>query len=654
MLRSAHSPDGCRETEEPLHMRFRRTLPLLALPVTVLVGALALVVLRVHHTLNRVAVSVQQAGELGFELLPLGHIENAGFQAISSPSAFTDAAFFNGNLYISGPAGLFAYGSDGVLLKSWHVGADLPPSPLGRMAVGRLRGANAPQLIIATADQGLLLLNSDDTLRQLRATDPQAREITAILPLPTGDLLIGTRRQGLLVWNGSEMKLFHPEFANLQVTALAAGAQGFWVGTRNAGVLHWSAGTVQHFGVEDGLPDADIESLAAHGNSVFAGTPVGVEQFVDGRPTHVVAKDLFARALLAEPRTLTVATIDEGLRTVALGPSPRLSIASTDSNAVQTFLTTADGSVYAVLHDRVKRRDADGEWSDVVKPEPSALTDGDISALGFDADGRLWVGYFDRGLDIVTADHTQHLEDGHLFCVNRIALDPVRHTMAVATANGLVLFDRDGKPRQVMTKRDGLIADHVTDVVFRPNGMTLATPAGLTFVDAGTAPQSLYAFEGLVNNHVYALGIQSDGETLAGTLGGLSVLQHEAVQRNLTVANSGLKHNWITAIAPDNNGGWAVGTYGAGVMQVNHEGKVQAMTPSFVVNPNAILRTHQHLLAGSLDKGLWVENLATGRWTNVTQGLPSENVTALAEHNGMIYVGTEGGLVKIAEENLGQ
>jgi len=629
-------------------------LPLLALPITILVGALALVVMRVHRTLNRAAVSVRQASELGFELRPLGHIENAGFQAISSPSAFTDAAFFNGNLYVSSPAGLFAYGPDGVLRKNWQVGADLPPSPLGSMTVGRLRGANALELIVATADQGLLLLDADDILRQLRATDPQAREVTAILPLPTGDLLIGTRRQGLLVWNGSEMKLFHPEFANLQVTALAASAQGFWVGTRNAGVLHWSAGTVQHFGIEDGLPDADVESLAAHGDSVFAGTPVGVEQFVNGRPERVVARELFAQALLAESQTLTVATIDEGLRTVTLGSSPRLSIASADSSAVQAFLATEDGSVYAVQHDRIKRRDADGGWSDVIKPGPSALTDGNISALGFDADGRLWVGYFDRGLDIVTADHTQHLEDGHLFCVNRIALDPLRHTMAVATANGLVLFDRDGKPRQVMTKHDGLIADHVTDVVFRPNGMTLATPAGLTFVDAGEAPQSLYAFEGLVNNHVYALGIQSDGETLAGTLGGLSVLQHEAVQRNLTVANSGLKHNWITAIAPDNNGGWAVGTYGAGVMQVNHEGKVQALTPGFVVNPNAILRTRQHLLAGSLGKGLLVENLATGRWANVTQGLPSENVTALAEHDGTIYVGTEGGLVKIAEESLGR
>jgi ligand-binding sensor domain-containing protein len=317
-------------------------------------------------------------------------------------------------------------------------------------------------------------------------------------------------------------------------------------------------------------------------------------------------------------------------------------------------VTGEDGGVFAVMQDRVLRRGEDGGWVEAIRPEATALTDGNVSALGFDAEGRLWVGYFDRGLDIVGRDRTQHVEDGHVFCVNRIALDPARQTMAVATANGLVLFDREGKPRQVMTRRDGLIADHVTDVVFRPNGMTVATPAGLTFVDAGEAPQSLYAFEGLVNNHVYALGVRSDGETLAGTLGGLSVLEHEAVQRNLTVANSGLKHNWVTAIVLDDSGGWDVGTYGAGVMQVSHDGTVRAVTPGFVVNPNAMLRTRTHVLVGTLSDGLWVETLATGRWREVSQGLPSKNVTALAEREGVVYVGTDDGLVKIAEESLGQ
>ena len=167
------------------------------------------------------------------------------------------------------------------------------------------------------------------------------------------------------------------------------------------------------------------------------------------------------------------------------------------------------------------------------------------------------MGYFDHGLDVLshTGDGSAlHREDDHLFCINRIAVDPRRKTMAVATANGLVLFDAQGKPRQVMTRRDDLHRRPCYGcLLFTANSAVIATPAGLTFMD-GRGARSMYAFQGLVNNHVYALGVrQGDGrasEMLAGTLGGVSVLDEEAVKRNLTVSNSGLKHNWVTAIVP--------------------------------------------------------------------------------------------------------
>jgi ligand-binding sensor domain-containing protein len=43
---------------------------------------------------------------------------------------------------------------------------------------------------------------------------------------------------------------------------------------------------------------------------------------------------------------------------------------------------------------------------------------------------------------------------------------------------------------------------------------------------------------------------------------------------------------------------------------------------------------------------------ARQRWSQVTAGLPSKNVTAFAERNGEIYVGTENGITHIAEVRL--
>ena len=133
--------------------------------------------------------------------------------------------------------------------------------------------------------------------------------------------------------------------------------------------------------------------------------------------------------------------------------------------------------------------------------------------------GRVWIGYFDRGLDVVDAglEHAVHHETDTLFCINRIVADAEHARTAVATANGLVLFDSGAQPRQVMGRKDGFLSDHITDVAFREGGMVVATPAGLSFVDP-SGVRSLYVFHGLVNNHVYAVGTRGgpDGGRDAG------------------------------------------------------------------------------------------------------------------------------------------
>jgi ligand-binding sensor domain-containing protein len=282
------------------------------------------------------------------------------------------------------------------------------------------------------------------------------------------------------------------------------------------------------------------------------------------------------------------------------------------------------------------------------------LADRNISALAVDGSGRLWVGYFDHGIDrFETGLHgVTHIEDDTIFCVNRILPNPADGSVAVATANGLVLFDQRGRKQQVLRRTDGLVSDHVTDAALYGSGMVLATPAGVTFLDAG-GPRSLYAFHGLVNNHVYTVAAAGK-EVFAGTLGGISILDRESVAVNYTVANRGLPHNWISAVVRTGKD-WMVGTYGGGIVRLLADGRFEAFdiaTAKFEVYPNAMLATENHVLAGTLGKGLYVYNRGSGRWTVVREGLPSSTVTALAAENGIIYVGTDNGLVRIAEQNL--
>jgi len=141
---------------------------------------------------------------------------------------------------------------------------------------------------------------------------------------------------------------------------------------------------------------------------------------------------------------------------------------------------------------------------------------------------------------------------------------------------------------------------------------------------------------------------------MVGTLGGLSAVEKGFVRANFTAGNSGLKQNWITAVARV-GGKWMIGTYGSGVMELDSAGKFHAFqtaTTSTEINPNAMLVTKDHVFAGSLDRGLYVYDRQKERWAVVTDGLPSANVTALSEGNGYIYVGTDNGLVRIEESKF--
>ena len=247
-----------------------------------------------------------------------------------------------------------------------------------------------------------------------------------------------------------------------------------------------------------------------------------------------------------------------------------------------------------------------------------------------------------------------------IFCVNRIKGEPGGRTVAVATANGLALFDRGRRLGQVLDRHSGLIASHTTDVLFRgtstgETSLVVATPAGLSFVQNG-AISSLYAFEGLVNNHVYTVAERRDG-LLAGTLGGFSIIRNGLVAASYTTANSGLRQNWITASAPDGAITY-LGTYGDGVVMLTPQNTLEPFQtverrPGRVeINPNALLVTARGVYAGTSGQGLAVLRRGSNRWHSVREGLPSANVTALAARNSLLYIGTDNGLVAIEESDV--
>jgi ligand-binding sensor domain-containing protein len=419
------------------------------------------------------------------------------------------------------------------------------------------------------------------------------------------------------------------------------------------GLFHDRGGDLEDFA--SALPDPQVLSITVSGGGAYAGTPLGVVEFRDGRRQRTLADGFFAGALARRGDTLHVGTEDEGIAEVPLQsrPVPHQATESAGPPFPVMRLANLAGDLYAVGESAICRYSAaERRWRPVLE-QSAPLADRNVASLAL-IGGRLWIGYFDRGLDVAAPnfESATHHEDDTLFCVNRIVTDDAHSRTAVATANGLVLFDAAGNARQVMGRKDGLLADHVTDVAFREDGMVVATPAGLSIVDR-SGVRSLYVFHGLVNNHVYSVAARGN-RVVAGTLGGVSVLDDDTVRANYTTANSHLKHNWITALVQVGDE-WFAGTYGAGVLRLDAGGEWHSfadLKEGFVVNPNAIVISGGQLYAGSLDRGLFVLDLVSRRWTNTMVGLPSKNVTALAAGGGYLYVGTDNGVVRIAEGAL--
>lgn len=631
---------------------FRRWTILAAAIVLFLISFVLVSFWRAHRAAAYAAAEVAASGRLQFELTSLDRHVPGGVEPIAVSPAFRDVAVFDGRTFIAGANALTAYRGN-ELSGTWRVGLELPAAEL--IALSVFRG----ELYIATHGEGLLRYDGA-RMRNVLPAKPEMRRVTALLAL-NDRLVFGTETNGVGVYDGQSLSFLDPALETQHITALAgsgSGASGnelsgnelsgneLWIGTLADGLWHLHAGELEH--LKDTLPDPQILSLAVVGETAYAGTPLGVVAFEAGRKTRVLGDGIFARSLLPSGGGLLIGTEDEGVLAVEKDRHRPIETDGALTTEPVERLFASGNTRYALTRSVLYRRSGRG-WESVVSPAAGALADRHISALAVDRAGRLWTGYFDRGLDVVASDRTitRHYEDDHLFCVNRIVTNGER--TAVATANGLILFGNTDQ-KQILGRSSGLIADHVTDVVFTDGGMIAATPAGLSFLDAGGV-HSVYVFNGLVNNHVYALGA-SGGRLLAGTLGGLSVLDRDVIRANYTTANSGLKHNWITAVVRDGDD-WLAGTYGAGAMRLDKSGIWHTFPdmPRSVINPNAMLVADGRVFAGTLGDGLLVLD-RSGRWQRFSSGLPSRNVTALAFADGSLYAGTDNGLVRIESQVL--
>jgi ligand-binding sensor domain-containing protein len=93
-----------------------------------------------------------------------------------------------------------------------------------------------------------------------------------------------------------------------------------------------------------------------------------------------------------------------------------------------------------------------------------------------------------------------------------------------------------------------------------------------------------------------------------------------------------------------------IGTNGGGVDALLPTGEwvnFSDQLGKFEVNQNAMHYDGDRIFVGTTNRGLLVYNTRVRRWDELSAGLPSPNVTAIASDDRFIYAGTLNGLARI-------
>jgi ligand-binding sensor domain-containing protein len=282
-----------------------------------------------------------------------------------------------------------------------------------------------------------------------------------------------------------------------------------------------------------------------------------------------------------------------------------------------------------------------------VSSELNFLNANFVTSLEIDNNGRIWVGYFENGIDVLDSDlkAIAHLENDDIRVVRHLKFDSSRSLMYAASSKGIMVFDSAFRYRKIDAER-GLISNEVSNISLMKEGAVYCTAGGVTF-DRGGILRSIYAFHNLANNHTYCSIIDND-KVYVGTLGGLSIIENLKVRDNLTPLNSPLPNNWVTAILKDETGNIWIGTYGGGISRIGKNGKwdeVKFPYKDIEINNNAMILSDNMLFAGTLSDGIIMYNYDTGEWQRFSGALPSRNVTAFLSIGNKLVIGTDAGLV---------
>ena len=652
-----------------------------ALALSLLIVAISIYVVRVNRGIAAERERQAAVARVEVEERALGAPSSDGLTLYLYAGDVRAVASFNGARYLATSGGLIEVDQNASVKRRYTTLDGLPDNDLTALAVFRER------LFVGTASAGLVAFDGH-SFTGFRFTKPKATRVSVLTP-SASELLIGTLDGGLFEYDGER---FSRRFNSASgagfnaVTALLPFESRLYIGTQDSGLYVWREARVENITAASGLPSPRVTGITALPSSLAGDGPIAVATDFGV----VAVNDRMELKSLSNRPNITSLAVSGGHLWAGLFGGGIIDLTASDASrhdaesrageaagiprSAPASVSVSDGKLWALTTEGAFCRD-EGSSRPAFEAVAASiagermLTAGHITSLALDAGERLWVGYFDRGIDLIAPERSErlsHIEDDRVREINHLAFDASDDRMLAATSRGLVSIGGNLK-QTIMTREQGLINDSVAHVSFgdidspllasaaavpalsklRSRATVIATAGGLTEVLSGR-PRSITAFHGLASNHLYTSAV-AGSRLFVGSLAGLVEIEGLRVVRTYKTSNSRLSHDWVTALT-EVDGTLYVGTNGGGVDALLPTGEWINFGDElgrFEVNQNAMHFDGERLYVGTSDRGLLVYNTRARRWTGISAGLASQNVTAITSDDRFVYAGTLNGLARI-------
>lgn len=627
---------------------------------------------------------ISNADILDITPTPITQLDLPLFKLYHQQIAVSDLIYYQGSYFAATEGGLIEFNDQGKRKNQYTSLEVLPTNELSALADYQ------HELFIGTSN-GKLCSFSNGHFIDYRFKQPPQR-ITNLFS-SNDQLLIGSSGLGAISYNGKQFAALRGVIApKAIITAINETANADYYGTFEHGLYIKQAGNWQHTTINEGLPSNRVVSITPFNDQIYIGTDFGIATIeannnaINGDKIKAtqIAQLPGLSDLIAYHNRLFICKDDGSIFTAT--PS-----SNNISNRSQLLLTPIEKHWpqtrhcrFKIIEDKLFLLTSAGIWllnSNKTQSQfqrfdqtsDQTISANMISALALDSNNRLWIGFFNRGLDIISLEGNliKHLETEAIREINCLRWNSETNRMLVATSAGLFDFDLQLRSNQINNKIDtkqGILSNSISNIGFALSGtlnpyhkailqdqaslenhslIALATARGLS-IGTPAGFQNFTTLQGLPSNSVYALA-NLGNKLFVGTLGGLAVIEGGHIIRTYKQSNSSLSANWISSLATVDDKLF-IGTYGGGIDLLLPSGELrslQSQLGKFEVNINAINADANNVFIGTLNSGIKILNQSNQQWLQLKSGLPSPNVMAIASNTKYIFVGTEQGLVRI-------